>query len=40
MMMIEPATGWFEIVEIMTFDLDEATEGNDEFIVKSSVMVR
>ena len=30
MTMINPATGWFNIVKIPTFDLDEVTEGNDE----------
>ena len=32
--MIDPATGWFEIFEIPTFDLDELTAGNDEYIDK------
>ena len=36
MTMIDPATGWFDIVEILTFDLDEVTAGNDEYIDKSS----
>ena len=36
MMMIYLAKGWFEIVEIPTFDLDEVTLGNDEYIDKSS----
>ena len=39
MTMIDPATGWFEVVEIMTFDLDELTAGNDEYIDKSSARV-
>ena len=30
MMMINPATGWFEIVKVKTYDLDEVTGGNDE----------
>ena len=30
MTMIDPSTGWFEIVQIPTFDLEEATVGNDE----------
>ena len=34
--MIDPATGWFEIVEIPTFDLGEVALGNDKFIDKSS----
>ena len=29
MTMIDPATGWFEIVEILTFDLNEVTVGNN-----------
>ena len=40
MTMIEPATGWFEIFEIPTFDLDEVALRNDEYIEKSSDMVR
>ena len=36
MTMIDPVTGWFEIVKILTFDLDEVTAGNDEYIDKSS----
>ena len=39
MTMIYPSTGWFEIVEIPTYDLDEVMGGNDEYIYKSSVMV-
>ena len=34
--MIDPTTGWFDIVEIPTFDLDKVTAGNDEYIDKSS----
>ena len=34
MMMIDPTTGWFEIVEIPKFGLDEVTGGNDEYIDK------
>ena len=36
MTVIDPATGWFGIVEIPTYDLDEVTAGNDEYIDKSS----
>ena len=36
MTMIDPATGWFDIVQIPTFNLDEVTAGNDEYIYKSS----
>ena len=34
MMMIDLATGWFKIVQIPTFDLEEVTIGNDEYIDK------
>ena len=30
MLMIDPATGWFDIVEIPRFYLEEVTIGNDE----------
>ena len=30
MTMIDPVTGWFEIFEIQSSDLDEVTAGNDE----------
>ena len=36
MTIIDPATGWFKIVEIPTFDLDKVTSGNDKYIDKSS----
>ena len=39
MTMIDPATDWFKIVEIPTFNLDDVTGGNDEYIDKSSVRV-
>ena len=39
MTMIDPVTGWFKIVKILTFDLDEVTAGNDEYIYKSSARV-
>ena len=32
MEMIDPATGWFEIFKIPTFDLKEVTIGNDEYM--------
>ena len=38
-MMIDPATGWFEIVEIPTLDIDEDITGNDEYTGKSSARV-
>ena len=34
MPMIDPTTGWLEIVETPTFDLEEVTIGNDEYIDK------
>ena len=34
MAMIDPATGWFDIVEILTYDLDEFTGVNDDYIYK------
>ena len=39
MPMIEPTTSWFEIAEIPMLDLDEVTEGNDEYTDKSSARV-
>ena len=36
MTIIDPATGWFEIVKIPTFDLNEVMAGNHEYIDKSS----
>ena len=38
--MIDPVTGWFKILEILTFDLDEVTGGNDEYIDKSYARVK
>ena len=32
MPMIELAPGWFDIVEITTFDLEEVSPGNDKYI--------
>ena len=29
MTMIDPAMGWFEIVKVPTYDLDEVSGGND-----------
>ena len=37
--MINPATGWFNIVKIPKFDLEEVTIRNDEYIYKSSTRV-
>ena len=31
MMVIDPVKGWFEIVEIPTYDLDKVMDGNDLF---------
>ena len=39
MKMIDPATGWFKIVKIATFDLKEVALGNDKHIDKSSASV-
>ena len=39
MKMIDLATGWFKIIEIPTFKLDEVTASNDEYIDKSSARV-
>ena len=37
--MINPATGWFEIFKVLTFDIDKVKGGNDECINKSSARV-
>ena len=39
MTMIDPATCWFKIVEIPTFELEEVTKGNDKYTYKSSARV-
>ena len=39
MKIIDPATGWFDIVEIPMFNIDEVRVANDEYIYKSSVRV-
>ena len=39
MKMINLTTGWFELFEVPTFDLDEITGGNGEHIDKSSARV-
>ena len=39
MTVIDPATGWFKIVEIPTFDLEEVKIGNNEYTDKSSSRV-
>ena len=39
MMMIDSATGWFEIVNIPMFDIDDLTLVNYEYIDKSSTRV-
>ena len=36
MKMIDQATGWLNFFEIPTFNLDEVTDGNDEYTDKSS----
>ena len=40
MIMIDPETVWFEIIEMPTYDLDVVTGDNDEYIDKSSFRVR
>ena len=35
MKIIDPVTGWFETVKVLTFDLDKVTSDNDKFIDKS-----
>ena len=40
MTMIEPVTGWLEIVDIPTYSLGEVTGDNDEYVDKSSARVR
>ena len=37
--MIKPTTGWFEIVKVLTSDINELTGVNDEYIDKSSCRV-
>ena len=39
MTMINPATGWFEIVLVPTYNLDEVTGGNIDYVDKSSYRV-
>ena len=39
MTVIGPTIGWFEIIEIPTYDLNEVTGGIDEYIDKSYVRV-
>ena len=34
MTMIDTVMGWFEIFKLPTFDLNEVTGGNDEYIDK------
>ena len=31
MTMIDPDTGWFRIFEILTYDLNEVTDSNDDY---------
>ena len=40
MTIIDPATVCYKIVHIMTFDLDEVTTSNNEYIDKLSARVR
>ena len=39
MKMIDPATGWLKIIEIPTFNLNDTTSGNSEYIDKLSTRV-
>ena len=39
MTMIDPDTGWFDIIEITPFYIEDVTLGNDEYIDKSSYRV-
>ena len=39
MKMTDPETGWLEIIEIPTYNLDEVKGGNDEYIYTSSSRV-
>ena len=39
MKIINPTTGWIEIVKIPTYEVNEVTGGNDELMDKSSVKV-
>ena len=39
MEMIDPATVWFKVVNIPTFDLEEVTLGKDEYLDKSFARV-
>ena len=32
MTMIDPAMGWFQIFEVLTYDRNEVTGSNDEYI--------
>ena len=36
MTIIDSATGWFKCFEIPTYDLNEVTSGNNEYVDKSS----
>ena len=40
MNMIEPATGWFEIIKMPTYDPNDITEGNYYYMDKSSARFR
>ena len=39
MAMIDPDTGWFEIFELLMYDIGEFMGGNDEYIDKSYARV-
>ena len=39
MTMIDPAMGWFEIIEVTTYDFNEVMGSNNEYIDKSYARV-
>ena len=39
MTMIDPATGWFEIAEVHSFDIEDVKKGNTQYIDKTSARI-
>lgn len=39
MTMIDPATGWFEIAEVPSFNIDDVRKGNTQYIDKTSARI-
>ena len=37
--MIDPATGWFEIAEVPSFDIEDVKKGNRQLIDKTSARI-